>query len=237
MKTCFYTVSDLKEFSIKCIDLLLDSIEADIEYDFYVVSNNNASCKYNVIYDNNYLSEYVGYLKYSPLLSQNYSYYIYLDSDILFFNKLSKLIPQNKHMSIVKEGCLISNHDWYYFDTTHNNGDRENIQKSQAINAGSFAYSQDVLTVMSKIYDTYATHRTNNNSNNAKLEQQLYNFMVNKYFDFDIDQCYDITPITELFASDKEPIIGKTLYHFCGFSGEMVSKYNSMRTFYDKYKK
>lgn len=235
MKVCIYTISDLKEYSIKCIDLLVSSLNTNIPYDFFVISNKNEACKYSLIYDTNYFSDYVGYLKYSPLIPKNYQYYIYLDSDILYFDKISLLIPYNQKFSLVKEHCTISTNDWYYFDKVTDNTDRDLLQKCQAINAGSFAYSSDMLESLTKAYSMYSEHHNNDNLFNAKLEQQLYNYIVHKFFAFDVSQCKDITPITELFAQHKEPSDNKTLYHFCGFSGEMVSKYHFMRDFYDKY--
>lgn len=239
MKICLYTVSNFNPGSLDCINLLIDSI-TDNDYNFYILSNNTfySNTNYNIVYDTTIVSDYVGYLKYSPNIPKDYDYYVYLDSDILLFDKISSLVCANKEFSIVREKCLVSeNKEWFYFNHILDREDIYKIQNAQALNAGSFAFRHDQFSVIEKIYTYYKTYHNHNTNHNVRLEQGIYNFVINKHSDYQLKNCYDITDKAVLFASNKEFIDNKTLYHFCGYTNEMITKYNNMKAFYDKYKK
>lgn len=240
MKICLYTVSNFNSGSLDCINLLISSI-TDNNYTFYILSNNSSpysNTNHNIVYDTEVASDYVGYLKYSPSLPKDYDYYVYLDSDILFFDTISSLICINKEFSIVREKCLVSeNKEWFYFNYLSDKEDIYKTQNAQALNAGSFAFRNDQFAVIEKIYNYYKTHHNHNTNHNVRLEQSIYNFVINKQSDYTLQNCYDITDKTLLFASGKDKINNKTLYHFCGYTNEMITKYNNMKVFYDKYKK
>lgn len=239
MKICLYTISDFSKHAIDCIDLLISSINSknnNQSYDFYILTNNSnhKNNKYKTIIDSSINTNYIGYLKYSYSIPQGYDYYIYLDSDILFFDSLTSLICDNKDFSIVRENCIIdSNKEWFYFEhvPTH---EQTLLKNSQALNAGSFAFSSDHKEKIFSIYDTYKKYFTMNILSNAKLEQSIYNFVLNKQSNYTLDNCYDITDTTLLFASKKQPSNDKKLYHFCGYTNEMTTKYISMRNFMTK---
>jgi hypothetical protein len=238
MKILLYTISDFKPFALECIELLLKSIIQDIDYDFIILSNSlpKIFTNFNVIIDDTKTSNYIGYLKYSPKIPKNYDYYIYLDSDILYFDKISKLLPINKNFTIVKENSRILKNDWYYFHYIDTQDDYV-LQQSEAMNAGSFAFYKDKCSYISEIYELYKkfTHINNTCHSNAKLEQSIYNYVINKMNNFDLSHCHDITDQTILFAANKKPEDNKKLYHFCGFTNEMESKYRKMKIFYDRY--
>jgi hypothetical protein len=242
MKIFLYTISDYKPYSIDCIDLLLSSIIFDIDYDFFIVSNNEgiSNNKYQTILDNNELSkEYIGYLKYSPLIPKNYDYYIYLDSDILYFDKLSNLFNMEYSFSIVKENPnTISDHDWYYFKYhTLDENNTQKLKNSYALNAGSFAIRGSEIFTIDQMYNLYKSHFNNDIGHDVRLEQSIYNYIIHSTSCYDLSKCYDITDTVKLFASNTQQASDKKLYHFCGFTNEMASKYKYMKEFYDKYQR
>jgi hypothetical protein len=240
MKICLYTITNFVHNAINCIDLLLQSINKKYPYDFYIITNTNInSNQYNILYDNKNITNYVGYLKYSNVIPQNYDYYIYLDSDILFFDSLDTLVSIDKPVSLVKEPYMIKNHEWFYFQYIENLNDKLLISQSNALNAGSFAFRKDQFHIIYDIYTTYCkySNKCHSTIEQAKLEQSIFNFHIHKAFDFSIDGCYDITRLVQLFASESQPSIDKKLYHFCGYTNEMMSKYQRMKNFYNEYQK
>lgn len=238
MKICLYTISNFTKKAIDCIDLLLDSITKDIEFDFFIITNQKdipTTIKHNILLDNTLSSNYVGYLKYSKVLPNNYEYYIYLDSDILFFDSLSKLIPYNRSFTVVRENTLIERNFWYYFPFVEKNDD-EQLQTSQALNAGTFAFHKNQIHIIDKILSLYSKHHTNEPQDPA-LEQSIFNYVVNKNFQYKLYDCLDITDTVQLFASTEKIHKNKKLYHFCGYTNEMDSKYKKMHDFYSIYRK
>jgi hypothetical protein len=236
MKILLYTISDFKPFADQCINLMLSSINFDISCDFLVISDKQYA-NYPIIVDNNLNSNYIGYLKYSLNLPSNYDYYIYLDSDILYFDKISKLINNNNLFSIVKEDYIINSHEWFYFKHIEDTIDQTKIQKCYALNAGSFCFHNSKLKNIHNIYYLYQKYFTQNIHENAKIEQSIFNYIIHKITNYSLKDCYDLTPSVELFASNKSIKPNKTLYHFCGFSNEMSNKYICMKDFYDKFKR
>jgi hypothetical protein len=235
MKILLYTICDFKPYAINCIELLLKSITFDIEYDFLIVSNKiNNDTNYRVITESSIQSEYIGYVKYSPLIPNNYDYYVYLDADILYFDKISKLLSTNANFTIVKENCNIDKNDWYYFKYVDVQ-ESQVLQNSHAVNAGSFCYTQNQIEHINQIYKLYVKHCKNNINHDVRLEQSIYNYIVNKVNNYDLKDCYDITDKVQLYAGTKPMCKNKTLHHFCGFTNEMYTKYITMKNFYDQY--
>jgi len=240
MKLLLYTISDLGADSIRCIDLLLSSIVYDIEYDFYIISNKPSPNRitHNLIIDDVLPSNYIGYLKYSEKLPDNYDYYIYLDSDILYFDKLSELIDRTKEFSVVTENYIVGDSEWFYFK--YHDLDKPNtinFKKSNALNAGSFAFNRSSKNTVHKAHSLYRKYHNNDIDHDVKLEQCIFNYIIHSNTNYTLDNCFNITNTVELFASNKSPKENKKLYHFCGFTNEMGSKYQSMKEFYDKYQK
>jgi hypothetical protein len=222
MKILLYTISDFKPMAKECIDLLLSSITFDIPVDFMIISDAD---KNNI--------NYIGVLKYSPNIPDNYDYYIYLDSDILYFDKISKLINSNKKYTLVYENTKIKKNPWWYFK--YSNTDTSLLEESQAINAGSFCFARSEYKILNDIYATYHNHIKSNVHENAKLEQAIFNYYIYQNINFETQHVHDITHMTRLFASDHQLEDNKKLYHFCGFTNTMDSKYSNMKKLYDQY--
>jgi hypothetical protein len=239
MKILLYTVSDFSNHAKDCIDLLLQSIHGT-NYDFCVLTNKHDqdSNDYNIIYDAQYSCNYIGGLKYQTnLLSPSYDYYIYLDSDILYFDSLDKLIPSDhQYFSVVREtDYAVGDSEWFLFNQADKD-DHTHLIYSQALNAGTFVYNQSEINTILSIYQKYIQYHTNRIEYDCKLEQSIYNYVINKRINFNNYELYkDLSNITQLFASNTNFRNEKTLYHFCGFSNEMTTKYRNMKDFYDKY--
>ena len=160
------------------------------------------------------------YTKYTELLPDTYDYYIYLDSDILFFDKLESIIS-DKDYSIVTEKKIgqIKDNPWFAYRNATNE-EKLDFTKIAPINAGTFAFSKfTIFTQFSAI-------------ENVQFEQSCFNYSIYKLCGINYDSCYDISDKIELFA---KTITNKQVYHFCGFTNEMASKYIRMKNFYDQY--
>lgn len=235
MKTLLYTISNFCPYADKCMELLYQSVSLNnTNFDFVVLSNKEApeSFKYPVIVDDDPIYEsYVGFLKYSNRIPENYDQYIYLDSDILYFGKLSQIISTNYNLTITKENFNMSSKDWFEYKFVPQS-EKEKLKTTSAINAGSFAFKD--LSFLVAVKDLYQNYIQQEPIENAKLEQSSFNYALAKLSNFNLNQYKDISPICELY-SGIQPIQNKILYHFCNFSNPMKNKFHNMKELYDTY--
>lgn len=234
-KYLVYTISDLNELSVKCIDLLYESLALHNQnYDFYVVTNNpnykniKLSDNYNIIYDNISNSPYIGWLKYTNRLPDNYENYFYFDSDILCYEKLESFVKE-KNISLVKENFLMS-YKWFNYPFAKEE-DKVKFDIVNGVNAGSFVFKNksflNEIFEKSKAFDIM----TPNLEYQAMFEQSCFNY---KCFELVLNnEYYDITSFVKLHA--KQEITEQTVYHFCGWQGFMNDKYIKMENFHKKY--
>lgn len=236
-KYLVYTVSDLRESSIKCTHLLYDSLlQKNDNFDFYIITNNInykniiLPLEYKIIYDN-LDAHYIGWLKYTDKLPDNYQYYFYFDSDILCYEKLENLINDKKDISIVKElEHSMLNSEWHFYSEASIQ-DKCSFSMICGINAGSFIFKQKKFLQL--VREKYKLYNITNNDidNQAKLEQSCFNYTC---FDFILNKnYYDITSFVKLWADKK--IHDQKIYHFCGWQGFMDDKYSRMKIFHEKY--
>jgi len=231
-----YTISDLRENSIKCIDLLYESLlyKNNDNFDFYVVTNNkdykdiNIYNKYNLIYDD-IQSPYIGWLKYTEKLPDNYDNYFYFDSDILCYEDLNNLISTENDISIVKENKPMSN-EWFQYPFASDD-EKEKFKYINGINAGTYAFkSLDFIKEIRSKFESLDISSDNDHVY-AMLEQSCFNYSV---FNLLLSNKYtDITKYVRLFA--KDDISEHTIYHFCGYEGFMDNKYVRMNRFNKNY--
>lgn len=231
MKILLYTVSDFKCNALDCINLMLSSF-IKTDFDFKIITNSFIHKNdENVIYDeSNY--NYVGFLKYSKNIPNNYDRYVYLDSDILYFGEICDLFS-DKNFSCVIENLPLNN-EWFLYEY-HDLNYLEKIKKLNGFNAGTFSFVDP--SFLTKIRNCFEPHISHNVHKDARLEQSSYNYILTKEINFDINEIHNLTNITQLFADIGSFNIDKKLYHFCGFSNEMQSKYLKMKFFYDKHKR
>ena len=236
MKILCYTITDFKQGSLECIDLLYSSLLLNNHdnFDFYVVSNIKPAfkIKYPLILASDLKSFNIIYTKYTELLPDTYDYYIYLDSDILFFDKLESIIS-DKDYSIVTEKKIgqIKDNPWFAYRNATNE-EKLDFTKIAPINAGTFAFSK--FTILNYIRSIFLNNIFTQFSaiENVQFEQSCFNYSIYKLCGINYDSCYDISDKIELFA---KTITNKQVYHFCGFTNEMASKYIRMKNFYDQY--
>lgn len=232
MKILVYTVSDFKPYADKCINMLFENIEKQ-ELDLCVISNGEAPSdfKYKTIIDStNY--NYIGFLKYSKVIPSGYDAYVYLDSDIIYFGEIEDLISKDKEISVVFEK-LKMNEDWFRYQHADNEKEISFFKKNNGLNAGSFCCKN--ISFLNLVNSLYSPFISGDVHLDARLEQSSFNYAVCKTTDFNLSKCFDITDVTQLFASDFPYSKHKKLYHFCGFSNEMYSKFLKMQRFlYEK---
>jgi hypothetical protein len=204
-------------------------------FDFYVVTNNKnfrniyISKKYNIIYDDDIKSPYIGWLKYTKKLPINYDYYLYFDSDILCYEKLENIISLDKDLSLVKEDRFMS---FNWFNYPYATVEEKEIFKSiNGVNAGTYFFKD--TSFLNDVRDSFKNHNISSNGKEklAMFEQSCFNYSVFKYL---LNNEYtDITDYVKLFAKE---ISNETIYHFCGYEGFMDNKYVRMNNFNNKYK-
>lgn len=234
MKNLIYTISNFCPYADECIDLLHNSISLNNKnFDFVVLSSQEPpqSFKLPVIIDDDPIYEsYVGFLKYSNKIPNNYDQYIYLDSDILYFGLLSQFTKLEYNFTITKESAKMSE-EWfkYKYGLKQYKHKYKNIS---AINAGSFAFRD--LSFLSHVKDLYENYIESEPIENAKLEQSSFNYALAILSDFNLNEYYDISYMCQLYAQ-TDPVSNKLLYHFCNFSNSMENKFRYMKELYDKY--
>jgi alpha-N-acetylglucosamine transferase len=235
MRTLVYTISNFSPNASDCIDLMYSSLKINKNTDFCVIANTNPpnDFRFKTIVDERVSRDcYVGFLKYSDMVPKEYAQYVYLDSDILYFGEIDQLYS-NKQLSIVRDhGSMTST--WFYYKN-HDLQDLDRMKITQAVNAGSFAFKDiSFLKRVRSLYEPYIEH---NLVNNAILEQASFNYVIAKIGNFSFEHFHDLTDMSLLYASKKELVENKCLYHFCGFKNSMIEKYQEMKNLYDKYQR
>ena len=232
MKILVYTVSDFKTNALDCIKLLLLSF-SKINFDFKIITNN---IKYkdfkDVIYDE-FKCNYIGFLKYSKNIPHGYDRYIYLDSDILYFGNVEALFSDKDYSCVID--YLPMTDEWFLY-RNHTQEYLENVKNLNGFNAGTFSFVD--INFLKKIRDSFETYIKNIKDKpeyDAQLEQSSYNLIISQEINFDINKIHNLTDMTQLYSTIESYQKNKKLYHFCGFTNEMQSKFYKMKNFYDQY--
>lgn len=228
MKTLLYTVSDFSQNAEDCINLLFNGIEKDQNIDFCVVSNRPSppGFKYKTITVDT-PSNYIGYLKYCADIPDA-DQYLYLDSDILFFGSIDNVFSKDKDLSLVVEDFPLTN-EWFSYHISNKESIPSNVF---GLNAGTFAFKDK--KILSQITEKINTHfdETNSARINAMLEQSLFNEFMSEKYNYDWSLTKDLTGIAKLHIPDNCIYDSKVqIYHFCGWTGNMTSKYARMVNF------
>ena len=229
MKILVYTVSDFKTNALDCIKLMLSSF-SKINFDFRIITNNITYKEYeDIIYDQ-FQCEYIGFLKYSKNIPDGYDRYVYLDSDILYFGNVEELFSDKDYSCVIEQ--LPMTNEWFLYKK-HTEEYLENIKNLNGFNAGTFSFRD--INFLKKVRDSFEPHIVNHTHYDARLEQSGYNFIISQEINFDINKMHNLTDITQLFSTIGSHQENKKLYHFCGFSNEMQSKFYKMKNFYDQH--
>lgn len=225
MKRLVYTVSDFTPGCVEAIKLLHSSLltknKADT-FDFAVIGTAKPpeGFPFRV-----YLAPfdgitYAGWLKYSIAVPQGYDRYIYMDSDILFYDNLDLF---NGSDLVLLEEELKMNSPWHCFDY------EVGMENQNGICAGLFSYSKDctIIAEMQELLSQLPNPVGIAQIDQARLEQQCFNYVVWVVF---VGEYANISPIVQMGVG-KHATDGKTIFHFCGFTGSMEGKAQKMKNF------
>ena len=238
-KVFIYTVSDFKPGSIECIEMLFSTLlkENNENVELNIITNNNRPYKeidkrIKIIEDNNENgNKWVGFLKFSDKIPRGYSYYVYLDSDILYYGKSSDLFDINCDFTIVREGRVPMINEWFFYKKSTQ---EEFVKMSKLIglNSGTFAYKD--INFLERVRKLYENETASDALSNGKLEQASFNYAICKEIDFTIDnRVLDLSDKALLHATGKQFNKEKTIYHFNSFTNTMNRKVDKMKAFLD----
>jgi len=228
-KTLVYTVSNLSPDAVACATLLHRSLQVkNSEFTFAILTNQACKLTNLPIISASCPTPYVGYLKFSDAVPAGFDQYIYLDSDILCLESLANLHDESHEFSLVEESASM-NSAWFAYPGLGNRP-RSKMSKLKGINAGSFAFRD--RSILAEVRELMNAKLRNHLGLDAQLEQAAFNRML---FLRDIPQSRNFKPLSDIVKlyPDRysyEPS-GKSIYHFCGFSGEMASKFERMAAF------
>lgn len=225
-----YTVSDFKEGSIECIDMMLSHIKGD--FDFAIVSNKDVDCGHKVYVDDSG-GNYIGFLKYSKEIPSGYDQYVYLDSDILFFGDINLLFDE-KPLSITQEPRLMSEpceqgRHWFKYPIDITKEYDEKSSHFLGINAGSFGFKD--ISFLEKVRNLFEPYKSDRIMDNAIFEQASFNYAVCKETDFDLSKAFNFRETCVFHAHNYRFSETHKLYHFCGFDNSMLGKKQKMENF------
>lgn len=232
----FYTISNLTDNSIKCIELLYKSLVSKIpNANFKIVvdiKDSHANVqeylldKILFVDMSKYKYNHIFCLKFvKEIFDQPYDYFCYLDSDILYFLDNYSFSPYYNYFCYDR-GTLVSKFfTWYWPDTI-------NIDKTKhiGINAGFFAINRETGLAL----NNFMTENLYNAHNPRWwIEQNMFNLFVYKHMLSDIHKHKWINYSNKivLFAEARTKFINNRLYHFCGKVGNMELKHNKMTNF------
>lgn len=206
-KFCVYTLSNFDTNAIKCLRLLYNSIieQNNIDdFDFYVVTNKPyfedlgyVNCKIiqeNDDLDSDLKTEYFSSVqaKYSPNLPDGYEYYVFLDSDILFYEKLQNIKLSESYT--IGAAIELSNDNMMFYSPFHKYEGMgvffvELAKKTRCFNAGQFVlkscnFKNEFFAKVRNLFKQYIEFIDKEKVHNiAFLEQQSFNYAVLHYLD------------------------------------------------------
>jgi len=233
MKYLVYTVSDFSDYAEACIKYLYESIIYNnnrSNFDFCVVSNKNLKSNFDIIFDEND-SNYIGWSKYTKKLPEGYDGYLYLDSDILFNEKIENMFGEHDNSVVCESHSMLS--PWFMFALCTEEEKKE-MSKINGFNAGTFSFKKkevlmDINTVCDKI-----KNKNLNTIQQACTEQTCFNYWVfnclKKKMIFN-----NLTKMVQLHVTERQ--YEKSIFHFCGFTGNMKDKCERMEKFIERYGK
>lgn len=232
----FYTISNLTDDSIKCIELLYKSLKlkiSDVNFKIVVDSRNSNNKIAPYILDkilfidmSKYEYNHIFCLKFvKEIFDQPYDYFCYLDSDILYFLDNYSFSPYYNYFCY-EGGQLISKFFSMYWPSDFVIDKRANI----GINAGFFAINKETGFLLHDFMKNYLY-----TSKNTKwwIEQNMFNLFIYQQMFSGIHKhkWIDYSNKIKLFAEPHTKFIDNRMYHFCGKVGNMELKYNRMNNF------
>ncbi len=236
-KKLVYTVSDLEESSIGCIHLLYNSLlltNSESDFDFLVITNNKAQSNLNrqwMVVKVECTKTFVGWARYfDDVIPTGYENYYYFDSDILCYESLDNLKSFDSEFSFMFEEGIIST-DWHLYPFSTESEIKE-FKKNRALNSGTFVFKNlELLKEVRCLFNKF-DFNTKSSEKHAQFEQSCFNYVVyKKYLNRNIFR------LDELIKLFPEELTSHNIYHFCGFTGNMNSKYERMMEFDKIYRR
>jgi len=233
MNTLVYTCNDLSKNSpsLGCLELLYQSLltkNNTTEFEFLVLTNNkNAEqISHTVVYDDEFGEVFPGYLKFTRKLPSGYDRYLYLDSDILFYEKIENVMPSDSPICVMKESeCPMFDSDWHRYHQLDENTLRSHANK-WCVNSGQFSFKRESNLTESVRRYLFVNRDLVYSHDHAKNEQSSFN----RYL-LDVWDAVDFSKFGDRVTLTPEIETTKSIFHFAGFSSGMQSKLHRMNNF------
>lgn len=242
-KILFYTVNDGNENYLKCLNIAYQSLTnvlGDVNFKIYTshdglikIKQNNYCLleKISVLNKIAYNWNFIGDLRYhKKIFEQDYDYFIYLDSDILWKHNDPDFVQQlqNSLGFIVNEGKICES------DSQHtlswNREDIEKYRNNWGVNSGLFGLKKHIAIELAEFFEKEVNdYQVNNVSDQGKIEQSLFNQFIickeyyNKLLDIS-DSVYNMYNSEDIKKIHQHP---NKIYHFMSF-GDGKNKFDMM---------
>jgi hypothetical protein len=245
-KILFYTINDGNENYLKCLDLAyksLTNILGDVNFKIYTSHDGLVKIKQNNF---DYLDkvetldkvahnwQYIGDLKYhKKIFEQDYNYFIYLDSDILWkYDNISNFTKQlqNSFGFFVNEGKICETDQQHTLSWSKE--DIEKYRNHWGINAGLFGLRKDIALKLSEFFEKEVNNcPAVSVPSQGKIEQSLFNQFIickeyyNKLLDIS-DNVHNMYNSEDIKKIKQHP---NKIYHFMCF-GHGKNKFDMMNS-------
>lgn len=245
-KILFYSINDGNSDYLKCLNIAyhsLVSIFGDITFQIFTDHNGyekisesdtvllNKTKPVNKVVPN---WQYIGDLKYhKQIFQQNYDYFIYFDSDILWkypaYNFIDNLVSFDGFK--INEGKICRSDEQHTLSWTQ--PEIDSYQNHRGVNAGLFCLKKDIAMDLAEFFITeVGRHKLDSKdiSSQGKIEQSLFNKFIicNNFYDKLLtmnDNVVNMYTAQDL-ALAKENLLDK-IYHFMSF-GQGATKLEFM---------
>lgn len=244
MNILFYTVNDGDENYLKCLDLAyksLTNIFKDINFKIYT----SPECLPKILQSGfDYLDkaevlekvahnwQYIGDLKFhKKIFAQDYDYFIYLDSDILWKNDDTDFVKkiQDSLGFFVNEGRICESDEQHTI--SWNKKDIKKYENHWGVNAGLFGLRKNIALELAEFFEQeVGRYRVDNSVEQGKVEQSLFNeFIINKEYYSKLldlsDYVHNMYNMKDIKNISQYP---NKIYHFLCFS-QGLKKFDMMR--------
>jgi hypothetical protein len=245
----YYTINDGNENYLKCLNLAyksLTSILGNINFNIYTdidgfvkMQKNNFDLleKANVLDRIAQDWKFIGDLKFhKKIFEQDYDYFVYLDSDILWQYNNSDFIKQlqNSLGFIVNEGKICETDEQHTF--SWNKEDLDKYRNHWGVNAGLFGLKKDIAISLAEFFEKEVNnYPAVDVHSQGKIEQSLFNKFIicNQYY----DKLLNISNfIYNMYNSEDVKKINEhpnKIYHFMCF-GDGKNKFEIMNSIKNK---
>lgn len=236
MNTLYYTISNLTETSNECTKLLINSLKNKVKnLNFKIIapvetSNTNTNTIDSEIlpyvmridlknYSNNHL---FGLKFHQNIFELDYDYFIYLDSDILYF--LNDISFDPKYNYFCYDRCSVGSKFFSALWPTNFSIDKN----STGINAGFFMINKKTAL---DLYNFMVINFYNRRRIKTWYDQSMFNLFIYTNLISNEINWINYSENIVLFADSNTKFIENKIYHFCGNLCNMDLKHTRMKNF------